>query len=45
MLTDQVFDPKRAREGLRDTRIECPPLRDYYPRIVRWGIERGFSNR
>jgi long-chain acyl-CoA synthetase len=44
MMTEQLFDSKRAREALRDTRIECPPLRDYFSRIVRWGVERGFSS-
>jgi hypothetical protein len=44
MMTDQLFDSRRAREGLRGTGIECPPLRDYFSRIVRWGVERGFSN-
>ena len=44
MMTEQLFDSKRAREGLRETRTECPPLRDYFSRMVRWGVERGFSN-
>jgi thioester reductase-like protein len=42
MLTEQLFDSTRAREGLRDTGIECPPLRDYFSRIVRWAGERRF---
>jgi long-chain acyl-CoA synthetase len=42
MVTEQLFDSTRAREGLRDTRIECPPLRTYFSRIVRWGVERAF---
>jgi nucleoside-diphosphate-sugar epimerase len=45
MMTEQLFDPTRASEALRDTHIACPPLRDYFSRIVRWGVERGFSNR
>jgi thioester reductase-like protein len=43
MLTEQLFDPARARAALHDDGIECAPLRTYFDRIVRWGIERGFS--
>jgi thioester reductase-like protein len=43
LVTEQLFDRTRAREALRDTRIECPPLRAYFSRIVRWGVERGFQ--
>jgi thioester reductase-like protein len=45
MLTEQLFDPGRAREALHATGIGCPPLASYFDRIVRWGIERGFSTR
>jgi thioester reductase-like protein len=43
MLTEQLFDTQRTRHALRDTDVRCPPLRDYFDRIVRWGVERSFS--
>jgi hypothetical protein len=43
MLTEQLFDTQRTRDALRGTNIQCPPLRDYFDGIVRWGVERGFS--
>jgi nucleoside-diphosphate-sugar epimerase len=43
MLTEQLFDTQRTRDALRGTNIQCPPLRDYFGGIVRWGVERGFS--
>ncbi len=43
MLTDQVFDGSRTRDALAAPELRCPPLRDYLHRIVRWGVERGFS--
>lgn len=43
MLTEQLFDSPRTSSALEGTGIACPPLRDYFDKIVRWGIERGFS--
>jgi thioester reductase-like protein len=45
MLTEQLFDARRTREALGGAVGECPPLAGYFERIVRWGIERGFSTR
>ena len=43
MLTEQLFDAPRTVAALQGSGISCPPLRDYFDRIVRWGVERGFS--
>jgi hypothetical protein len=43
MLTEQLFDAGRTRSALRGTGVECPPLAAYFHRIVRFGVERGFS--
>lgn len=43
MLTEQLFDAPRTVAALQGSGISCPPLRDYFDRIVRWGVERSFS--
>jgi len=43
MLTEQLFDAPRTAAALHGSGISCPPLREYLGRIVRWGVERGFS--
>ncbi len=45
MTTEQLFDARRCQTLLKGTGIDCPPLRDYFDQIVRWGIERGFTSR
>lgn len=45
MLTEQLFDPRRTRAALRGAVGAAPPLGSYFDRIVRFGIERGFSTR
>jgi hypothetical protein len=44
MLTEQLFDATRTRAALDGTGIECPPLGDYYERLVRYGVERNFGD-
>ena len=43
MLSEQIFDSSRAHDALAGSGVACPPLGDYFTRLVRWGVERNFG--
>ncbi len=45
-VTDQeIFEAPETEAALRGTEISCPPLRDYLPALIRYGVEHRFGTQ